>query len=381
MAKAISIPVASDTREFATGVKKGVIDPLEDAADALDDVARQGDKAGDKLERAFEDARDEVSEFKREQSELGKAMSKASREAGDDWSKNTKRGFDDGKDAMGELRDEADGTAREVAASFDGSAESIVGGFQELSANAFAGFGPAGAAAGLLAAAGLGVAMTAITEQQEAVEELRRKFEEAYKQAAEDGRAFLDEAQIQAAAIDILFDSEARKKAQEEAKTVGLDLLTLVRAQAGDQEALNSVIDASVAKEKERLEALEQIVTTEGIHATAADRVLVKAGEIKKKYEEQLGIQRENEQAARDALKLQEEGHAKERENIKRAQDADQRRYEAMAKRYSQPLPAPKIETPVVPAPDMHLVNSVLRQKHLVKLEAAVFTRNGTRVY
>jgi hypothetical protein len=61
-----------------------------------------------------------------------------------------------------EFNDEASGTAREAAASFDGSAESIGEVFQEVAANAFAGFGPAGAAAGIAAAVGLGTAIAAV---------------------------------------------------------------------------------------------------------------------------------------------------------------------------------------------------------------------------
>ena len=69
MAKGINIPIASDTREFSQGVNRGVIEPLEDAADSLDDVAKAGDKAGQKLEDGFEDARRQVAALKAQKHE------------------------------------------------------------------------------------------------------------------------------------------------------------------------------------------------------------------------------------------------------------------------------------------------------------------------
>lgn len=70
---------------------------------------------------------------------------------------------------LSEFRDEANSTAREAAASFDGSAESTADAFQEVAANAFAGFGPAGAAAGIAAAVGLGVALAKLNEISEEI--------------------------------------------------------------------------------------------------------------------------------------------------------------------------------------------------------------------
>lgn len=82
-------------------------------------------------------------------------------------------------EGLSEFRDESGSTAREAAASFDGSAESIGEVFQEVAANAFAGFGPAGAIAGVAAAAGLGIALSKLTEISEATNE-----------AAEEGAAW-----------------------------------------------------------------------------------------------------------------------------------------------------------------------------------------------
>jgi len=178
VAKGIKIGVASDTREFATGVQKGVIKPLEDVSDALEDVARDGDKSGDKLEKALDGARKETSAFKKEQSELGKAIDKASDTGGTAIRKNVKKGTDGARESLDEMSREANSTAAETAASFDGSADSIAGAFQEIAANAFAGFGPAGAAAGLAIAIGLGAAIAKGQEVADAINDAKERVGE-----------------------------------------------------------------------------------------------------------------------------------------------------------------------------------------------------------
>lgn len=65
MAGGFSVAIGSDTRLFEQGVKTGVISPVEDAQDALQDLAKSADKAGssrglDKLGRAGKDAADDI---------------------------------------------------------------------------------------------------------------------------------------------------------------------------------------------------------------------------------------------------------------------------------------------------------------------------------
>jgi hypothetical protein len=73
------------------------------------------------------------------------------------------------------MRDEAAGTAREAAASFS-SLEDGADVLQETLANAFAGFGPAGMAAGILAAAGVGLVISQLTDQAEKTNENKQKM-------------------------------------------------------------------------------------------------------------------------------------------------------------------------------------------------------------
>lgn len=150
--KGIVINFLSDVRDFLRGTGD-VEEALDDVVDSLEDVSKEGDQAAEKLADSFKDNMKEVS--------------RAAREAGDGIGSDLNRGTKRAKEGLGELKDEANSTAKESAASFDGSAESIVDSFQEIAANAFAGFGPAGAVAGLAAAAGIGVASAAILDAEE----------------------------------------------------------------------------------------------------------------------------------------------------------------------------------------------------------------------
>lgn len=161
--KGIVINFLSDVRDFLRGTSD-VEEALDDVVDSLEDVSKDGDKAAEKLADSFKDNMKEVS--------------RAAREAGDGIGSDLNRGTKRAKEGLGELRDEANSTAKESAASFDGSAESIIDSFQEIAANAFAGFGPAGAVAGLAAAAGIGVASAAILDAEEKAREAKDRVGE-----------------------------------------------------------------------------------------------------------------------------------------------------------------------------------------------------------
>ncbi|WP_096359435.1 hypothetical protein [Microbacterium sp. TPU 3598] len=176
------IGVAMDTDGVEKSIVNGIVKPLDDAADAFADLEKaansadldkeltKAQKATDKLDDELDDTRDAL-----------KRLGYAARDAGDD----SKRGMDRAEEGVKEFGDEANSTAKEAAASFDGSAESILDMFQEVAANAFAGFGPAGALAGLAIAAGIGIAVGKFQEAAEAAEELRMKAVE-YAQESRD---------------------------------------------------------------------------------------------------------------------------------------------------------------------------------------------------
>lgn len=221
---AINIEILTDVGAAVAGVGT-LADRYDEVSDTLKDLAMTGDSAGRDLERALEAGSDQAADFSRTAGraenateDLGDAGRLAGRElsrgleTAEDATRDLERRADAAFDAISdnarssgravartqteafeaagegveEFGSEANSTARETAASFDGSADSILGAFQEVAANAFAGFGPAGAAAGLLVAAGIGIAVTKMQEvaeesdaAQEAAVDLAAKFEEA----------------------------------------------------------------------------------------------------------------------------------------------------------------------------------------------------------
>lgn len=172
---AIKISLVSDVADAIRGAEK-VADSFEEVQDALDDVARDAKRTEDALEQVGDGsgkAADSADDMQRKFRDDFDKVRKDSKDAGDAIGRNVRDGTDRAGQGMDDFKDEADGTAREAAASFDGSAESIADTFQELAANAFAGFGPAGAVAGIAVAAGLGVAIAKLTEVADKINEAK----------------------------------------------------------------------------------------------------------------------------------------------------------------------------------------------------------------
>lgn len=130
---------------------------LDDVADNLEDVGRAGKTIDDKVTDAF------------------RGMAAEAKESGKKIGSSVKDGTDKAGEGLDELKNESAGTAREAAASF-ASIEDAAGALQEVAANAFVGFGPAGMAAGVVAAAGIGLAISALTDHADKVNENKEKM-------------------------------------------------------------------------------------------------------------------------------------------------------------------------------------------------------------
>lgn len=219
---ALKLDILANTTAFVSSMKKAGAS-VEDIGDALDDLARDSAQAGEKMERSFR-------EIAREASDTGR---KIGREMND--------GTDKAKKGVDEIGREAESTAKESAASFDGSAESIADAFQEVAANAFAGFGPAGAAAGVAAALGIGAVLagfTAADEAAKASEEAVAEWADAYIEA---GGIALTAGVMASRAQDILTDSEKFKTAEENARKWGVSIETAVGAMSGSAADIREV--------------------------------------------------------------------------------------------------------------------------------------------
>lgn len=197
---AINISIASDVTDVIRGTKK-IGDALEDVADEIDKL----DKADvDKLEGSLDDAADGAQRLEKRMSDAFRGAADAADTSGRQIGDSTRAGLDKAGEGLEEFKGEANSTAKESAASFDGSAESIADAFQEIAANAFAGFGPAGAAAGLALAAGIGIAIQKATELAEANTKAAEEAGELGREIYETGGK-LDDAAIAEKIRDIAF--------------------------------------------------------------------------------------------------------------------------------------------------------------------------------
>lgn len=227
----IDIPINGDASSFIreTGDAEKALEKLDGV---LDDVARETKRGAEKSEDAVEKLTDSFDDAR-------KAVKKLD-DATDDIGKNTKKSFKKAEEGVEEFRDEAKSTAREAAASFDGSAESIADAFQEVAANAFAGFGPAGTAAGIAGALGIGVIIEAFTKISEAAQEAK---DSAFDMAYSVGGA-IEAAGYATRLAEWTSQTEKWKQANDIAQATGWDVVDVVDALASGGDKLDALTGA-----------------------------------------------------------------------------------------------------------------------------------------
>lgn len=257
---AFKIDLLANVAGFLKGTKS-VEDELDKVADSLDELARDtkdnADKAADGLEREFSDAFDKV---KTEAKDTGRRIG--------DGIKDGTRKAEDGVD---NLKDEAKQSAKETAASFSDVSDALDL-VQEVAANAFAGFGPAGMAAGALAAVGVGLIGEKMAAAEEAAEAARERISDLAGEIADvDGKvSSLD----WSSKINELLYSEVEgsggqtwiQKYGDGIKNLGLDSATFAHAMQGDRDALDAVTAA-----RERAIAAQNSFTDTG--AASVDQI------------------------------------------------------------------------------------------------------------
>ena len=251
MGKPFSIPLVADVRAWLKGTSD-VEESLGKVSDSLNELANEtsadADKAADKLEGKFTGAFDKV-----------KTEAKT---AGDAVGDNIKHGTDKASEATDNMKESAHQNAREVAASFDGSAQSLVQGFQGAAAEMFDGFGPAGAAAGLAIAAGMGIASAALSQADEdakAAKEATLELGKALATATTRAQGLADataDAISEATKnpqniIDAMFGNDATDRLtlySDVIRNAGLSYNQVLKAMQGDDEAYQQVVTQAWAK-------------------------------------------------------------------------------------------------------------------------------------
>lgn len=240
--KGIEIGIASETKAFKQGVESGIIKPLDDAADKLDDLGKS--KGPDKLEAGMKDAQKATEKLGKEVKTTADQIEREFRDSYKSVAKSSDDGMSAATEGVQDFKQEANQSAKETAASFDGSFESIIGMAQEVSANALSGFGPAGAVAGLAAAAGIGLAVKGFEDVDEAQKLAEASAAEWANKYIESGQKVATAAQQTAGMIAIATDPEKYKEAQEAAEAWGVDVSTAMLAMSGNAPALQVVKDA-----------------------------------------------------------------------------------------------------------------------------------------
>lgn len=246
-------------------IKDGIEDGAKDAEKVLDrqadDMEKSLDKVGEAGEQAGKDLASEVetgakkaetsvkTESDRMRAALDKLRDKA-RDSGKAIGKEIGDGSDKASEALDEFNDEAASVGREAATSFTGELEDITDIVRDIAANAFVGFGPAGAAAGIAAAAGIGVIISAIDKSKERAEQAEERFESMVDALASgDADAFGDYVAEQMLAIvkgsdDAIASMDKVEDWFEILGDSGVTTADLLAALAGDQGAINRVRDA-----------------------------------------------------------------------------------------------------------------------------------------
>lgn len=243
MAKGIDISIFSDTREFVTGVKKGVIEPLGDVADTMHDVTREGDNAGDKITRSMEQARQAVSKFKGEQKDVGHGF---------------KNMADDASESMETVKKESIANMSETFSSFDGSVTGLLDGIQGTFGGVIADLGPAGMAIGAAGAAAIGLISAAFDQSSQHSEAFKARVSELAQQLIDTGdsgpeaiQAIVDRMKQLATSTDDNVTNLA--KLQKSTTNSVSSYKDVAQAIAG----LGGNIDDIARKERDRYEALK----------------------------------------------------------------------------------------------------------------------------
>ncbi len=264
MAKELRIDLAANTRDFQRGIQDAEKE-LDKVADALDDVARDGDDAAEKLERSFRD--------------MAQGASKATRDIRDDTDRNMRGLSDDSKASLRELGDEAKQNAAETFSSFDGSAQSFADGLQGTLGGIVSSLGPAGALAGALGAIAIGLTVGNLELSEEAQQEFRESVSELtgeYIDFGQQGVRSTDAVLSQLQAIAQETDKSKTNLAdwKKLSDQIGVPMDQVAGAYLLGGEALDALIDkTNEALQAERTRSAEITGSAGLIDAASSDRI------------------------------------------------------------------------------------------------------------
>lgn len=237
-----SVDILANTRQAQSNVKD-LSKAMDGVGDSLDDLVSDSVRGGERIERSFRDMANEA-----------KKADTAIEKVGDGG----ERGFRKASEASTEFKDEALSNFSEVTSSFDGSMSSV----QDLAQGTLGGLASSGLpgigiAAGV-AAAGVGLIGASLVAREEEAHALRDRMVSIYQDAAAAGQEYLPVAAQIAESQDLMFNPDRAaewKRVQDTQKQTGIDMATILQANAGDLESIeivqgriNGLIDEQIAK-------------------------------------------------------------------------------------------------------------------------------------
>lgn len=239
MAKGFTLSIAADTRSFKSSVDKGITEPLEDAAEILEDIGRDGGRDLEQVERAARDSQRETEGVKKEFSELQKAIRDTGRKSKTDFADPLQDSSNRVKGDLDEVKNEAKQNAAEMFSSFDGSFDSIADAAQGTLGGLTAGLGGIGGAAIAAAgAAGIGLIASALQASQEETERLAEVTSAAFTAMLDAGTKYVGQSIVNENIKALIDDTERLDQVTKDSIATGVEQSLLVRAQAGDSAAL-----------------------------------------------------------------------------------------------------------------------------------------------
>lgn len=224
--KGAVISIASETSDFERGIKSGVLEPLENAADTMRDLATAGKTSGNALEASMRGAQKDTDKLSDEYAQLGQKIretgrrgrdlgdgvkdgartgedsverlddtlddmgdqaKRSAREAGNAMSRDMGEGASAASEAVAEFGDEAVGNMAETFSSFRGETEDFVQIAQDTFGGIISSLGPLGMAAGAAGAIGIGLFMGSQEKAKEQSEEFKQRVSELTSELIEIG--------------------------------------------------------------------------------------------------------------------------------------------------------------------------------------------------
>lgn len=244
-----NLDIGANTKQFQSGVKD-MEKSLDKVADSLDDLTKESirstDKAADGFDNATKGAKTTdtaVDRLTGSFKDLSNATAKQADTHLPNLEKKGEKAFFKLGHASGEFKDEALANFSEVTSSFNGSASSIV----DLAQGTFGGLAaslplPLGLAAGALAGIIGGVFSNLSAEADKAAQEAAQSISDMYDDMLASGEKFVSEDFIRTQITATIKDTQKLADARKDAAEAGVSVATILRAQAGDQSALNEVI-------------------------------------------------------------------------------------------------------------------------------------------